>query len=58
MNSILIITTVLVGLTGIIQLASANKAAIFSVKNLDNHWTAFKKEHVKKYDNSTHELQK
>ena len=35
---------------------ATGKSAIYSLKEVDNHWAVFKKTHSKKYDNSTHEM--
>ncbi len=42
----------------IIEMTLSNKGRIFSLDHSDIHWSNFKKNFSKSYDNSSHEAQK
>jgi hypothetical protein len=58
MKSVLIIALIGCVLMCAIQTLPVNKAAVYLLNNIDNHWAQFKQAHNKKYHNSTHEHQR
>lgn len=55
MKSILILAIVGCIFVYAVQTMRADKATVYLLNKIDNHWTQFKQAHNKKYHNSTHE---
>jgi cytosine/uracil/thiamine/allantoin permease len=55
MKSILILAIVGCIFVYAVQTMRADKATVYLLNNIDNHWTQFKQAHNRKYHNSTHE---